>query len=207
MKTTLIFVMLLITYCAKSNNLHIKNCEPNGVLHLTVGNNSTRFGSHYIVMESKRYYNYLVYENGQIYSLKRKRFMSQYPDERGYLRAGIRISGKTKNATVHRIVATSFIPNPENKPQVNHKDGVKTNNNVGNLEWATCAENVRHAWANGLGNTKPGNEANAKKVINTASGEIYNSQSEAALKTGINVNTLRGYMQRGHKNKTTLKFL
>ena len=58
--------------------------------------------------------------------------------------------GKDVDAFVHRLVAMTYLPNPENKPTVNHKDGVKLNNNLSNLEWATHQENVQHAFDTGL---------------------------------------------------------
>ena len=68
----------------------------------------------------------------------------------GYLQLRVTVDGKRKTVVVHRLVAKAFIPNPENKPEVNHKDGNKKNNHVDNLEWATRSENIRHAVASGL---------------------------------------------------------
>lgn len=59
-----------------------------------------------------------------------------------------------KMHSVHRLVALAFIPNPDNLPEVNHKDGNKANNSVNNLEWTTGSQNVRHSVANGLSTTK-----------------------------------------------------
>ena len=76
--------------------------------------------------------------------------LTQRDNSNGYLRCDINITGKTKSHLVHRLVAEKFIPNPDNKPFVNHIDGNKHNNSVNNLEWCTRNENERHAWKTGL---------------------------------------------------------
>ncbi len=58
--------------------------------------------------------------------------------------------GKGKSFLIHRLVAEAFLPNPENKPQINHKDGNPLNNNIDNLEWADFFDNMQHAQKNGL---------------------------------------------------------
>lgn len=67
-----------------------------------------------------------------------------------YLYAHLSVKNKPYNEAVHRAVAKAFIPNPDNKPMVNHIDGNKLNNNACNLEWVTCSENHRHAIDTGL---------------------------------------------------------
>lgn len=64
----------------------------------------------------------------------------------GYVRVAISKNAKSKMVCVHRLVAMAFIPNPENKPQVNHKDGDKQNNSILNLEWVTAKENIKHSY-------------------------------------------------------------
>lgn len=61
-------------------------------------------------------------------------------------------NGERNRMAIHRLVAMTYIPNPDNLPMVNHKDGNKLNNHYSNLEWCTCSENTRHAFATGLRN-------------------------------------------------------
>lgn len=78
--------------------------------------------------------------------------LSLHTGEDGYLHCMLSIDGQSTLKSVHRLVAQTWIPNPENKPQVNHIDGSKTNNRVDNLEWVTQAENMQHAKDTGLWN-------------------------------------------------------
>lgn len=69
---------------------------------------------------------------------------------KGYLCVGLNIKGQQKKYKIHKLVAEAFIPNPDNKLQINHKNGLKTDNRVENLEWSTAKENLRHALDTGL---------------------------------------------------------
>lgn len=96
------------------------------------------------------YSNYEVYSDGRIYSKTRKKFMTNKIMKDGYVRMEMYKDKKPKMLNVHRMVAEIFVPNPENKPFVNHIDGNKQNNDYRNLEWVTQKENIEHAYKTGL---------------------------------------------------------
>jgi uncharacterized HNH endonuclease L245 len=93
---------------------------------------------------------YRIDEEGNVYSYRKNRFLKGGNFSNGYKFVPITIGGKTKNHSIHRIVAESFIPNPNNLPYVNHIDGNKRHNYVDNLEWCSAKENVAHAIRTGL---------------------------------------------------------
>ena len=96
------------------------------------------------------YPHYAATVDGRIYSLHSKKFLSDNKKLGDYKAVTLCEDGKRKEETIHRLIALAFIPNPENKPAVNHKDGNKLNNCVNNLEWCTYQENVQHAMDAGL---------------------------------------------------------
>ena len=92
---------------------------------------------------------YSVSNFGRVRNNKTNKILSPR-NLRGYQRVAFYVDGKPADFRIHRLVAKAFIPNPENKPQVNHINGNKSDNHVNNLEWCTNGENVRHALRTGL---------------------------------------------------------
>jgi hypothetical protein len=86
----------------------------------------------------------IIYSNGIITKYKEKYLTLE--NIKYYKRVTLCCNNKTKRFLIHRLIATIFIPNPENKPCVNHIDGNKSNNNISNLEWCTYSENERHSY-------------------------------------------------------------
>lgn len=96
------------------------------------------------------YPNYEVSKKGIVRNAIHKNTLKPMKTIHGYLRVGLYNEEGMKKIQIHRIVAEAFIPNPENKPFVNHKDGNKLNNNDWNLEWCDGFENMRHCDLLGL---------------------------------------------------------
>lgn len=136
------------------------------------------------------------------------RYISLCEDGRGYLLFNL-CKNKTKKATrVHRLVAETFIANPFFYPQVNHKNGIKTDNRVDNLEWVTPEQNCKHARENGLQKTngfkrQPGEANGFSKLKDEQVIEIRRKYTEEkltykqiALEYGIHYSTVGYIIQR-----------
>lgn len=159
---------------------------------------------------------YEISNLGEIASLnyngtKKRQLMKQVKNIWGYLWLRIHKDKKPHGFQVHRLVALNFIPNPENKPCVNHKDGDKTNNSVSNLEWVTYSENELHSF-HVLGKVafqpmkgKFGASHNRSKPVLQISLDgfllhEYGSRYEASRATGISVGNINS-CTTGRRNK------
>ena len=138
-----------------------------------------------------------VKQRGNSTQVKKGKIIVQSKNHKGYPITGISKGNKKHCKTTHRFVAETFIPNTENKPQINHIDGVKTNNKASNLEWVTNEENAKHAKMMGLMIYRPENlklatiaaaKANHKKVnrlcLKGGKTITYNSIKEAGQANG-----------------------
>ena len=121
---------------------------------------------------------YQVSNKGRVKSLKwgKERILKPHDNGIGYLRVALRKESSLKFIIIHRLVAQAFIPNLENKPQVNHKDENKKNNCVENLEWATAKENSNH----GTRNERVGDSRSKPILQYSKSGEFIREWKSAA---------------------------
>lgn len=134
---------------------------------------------------------YAITSCGKVWSYKSNKFLKPGVSQDGYLRVGLSKNGKLKTIEIHKLVAQAYIPNPENKPQVNHKDEDKTHNYVGNLEWITSKENMNYGTRNERFSEKRKTYSNKKrKVYCVELDREFESISQAARETGANASKI-----------------
>ena len=130
--------------------------------------------------------NYEVSNLGKVRNIKSRRILKPSLNEDGYLRHCLSENNKKKYLFLHRILATAFIDNPDEKPQVNHIDENKTNNDLSNLEWCTVKENMIHGTR-----TKRSAEKRSIEVIQLDLNDnilnVFKSMTQAGQETGTSL--------------------
>lgn len=159
--------------------------------------------------------NYLISNKGNVKTVKTLENRILFTKDDGYVSCTLTLNGKSYYKYVHRLVAEAFVINPKTKKQVNHKNGIKNDNRVENLEWVTPSENIRHAIETGLlkykkkekdiknskhskGEDANGSLLNPEKVITIRvlheTGEY--KQMELAEMFGVNYRTINDVIKR-----------
>lgn len=156
----------------------------------------------------KDYPRYIAYPDGRVKSLFTNKFLKPLPMKSGYYRYFLRNEEGVKPFLVHRIIAKTFIDNPNGKRTVNHIDGDKSNNSVGNLEWSTYSENQKHAYNTGLA-SKQKSGVSGKVVVDSDTGIFYDSCKAAhdskSFKWGYSYT--RSMLNGRFENKTSLMYV
>lgn len=139
--------------------------------------------------ETPRSTRHEVSTNGDVRNRETGKILTGGINNRGY--RTVHTSHYSKPEFVHRLVAEAFIPNddPLHKTDVNHKNGNKMDNRVGNLEWCTRSDNVKHAYVNGL-NRPSGGGTNKRPVRVIETGDVYESQEECVRAIGGSIGGL-----------------
>lgn len=136
---------------------------------------------------------YKVSNKGRLFSLLTFMFMNPNKSDKGYYKVGLRKNNKSHTKILHRLIAKAFIANPENKKEVNHIDGDKSNNCIDNLEWCTPSENMQHAFDAGLIKLKSENShfasLNNKQVLDIRNAYRLGVFSQAEIARAYDVSS------------------
>ena len=136
---------------------------------------------------------YIITKEGKVINKKKGNILKPQLNGKGYLRVSI---GKQLKF-VHRLVAEKYIPNPNNLPQVNHKDGNKLNNCVDNLEWVTPKENIKHAIINGFRDCHGAHKLSVNDVKNIKKLFSEKSMKEIAEMYNVSLSCIK-HIHAGH---------
>lgn len=142
---------------------------------------------------------YAITSCGRVWSYTSKKFISITKNTFGYPQVLLWKNNKCKSFRVHRLVATTYIPNPENLPQVNHKDEVKTHNWINNLEWCSAKYNTNYGTA-----IARRTEKRSIKIKCLETGEEFESLMDCHRKLNVSIGNLsehlKGSAKRSHVN-------
>lgn len=140
-------------------------------------------------LKSFGYEGYKISDDGRLWSEKTQKFLKPHLDKYGYIIYTISIDGKPITMTAHKMVALAFIPNPNNLPQINHKDENKINNKVENLEWCTSEYNNNYGSHNqNMSETKKEKGSTGKPVA------MYDKNTGELLKTFVSASEAVRYV-------------
>jgi DNA-binding NarL/FixJ family response regulator len=151
----------------------------------------------------ENYPNHIISKDGVVINTKTGNTLKSYIGSTGYYMVGLSHNNKSNPKRVHRLIANAFIPNPNNKPQINHINGIKTDNSILNLEWCNHSENMEHAFRIGLANNtgeKNGmSKLNSSKVLEIKT-MLVNGLSQQKIANKFNVS--RSCILKIHLGKT-----
>lgn len=142
---------------------------------------------------------YLINEQGKVLNTRTNKYLKGDINNIGYHRVTLYDNKRKQRFFIHRLVATLFLPNPNNLPEVNHIDGNKDNNNVSNLEWCNRVHNEHAARRIGLKEYKP-----FEVTFNDGSVKRYKFAPQLAFELNVTKRTIQNYLQdksKGYKNK------
>ena len=167
--------------------------------------------------------NYYADKNGNIYKRKNNKLLKKklyLNNKNGYIYCGLKINGKYQSYRVQRIIAQTFLENPNNFNIVGHKDNNKSNNNIENLYWTNISENTKKAYDDGLAKNLKGIEDGQSKPVNMYINnqfiKTYGSLKECSRETKIPIQTVirrcenevknfRKYKEYNFKYNVTIK--
>ncbi len=145
---------------------------------------------------------YSITKDLKVKNLKTGEFLKPYPNSQGYMVVTLCVNQYKKLVTMHRLVAKAWIPNPENKPEINHINSNRLDYSIENLEWCTHFENMLHAKKSGrmIEFSTKGKEylSKSKWVLDLRTGIYYQNMKDAAKARDINPGTVRATIARGN---------